>query len=420
VPAVRQLEQDLGTLTLTNQFNGATTPVTQHLVDAQTQTILHMTTTDPLRTPTFTDFADPTFFYQTGNCPAGNAQAGCPVVNGGFAWNHGDDNPEITRTFLGMVGPTVQNLGQTPSIWSDHTDIRPTMLAVLGLPSDYTMDGAALTQLISPSAISGTLSPHLSSYQDLVGAYNQLNAPVGQFGHDSEIVSTTATEGVSPGDAVYQGLDQQLQACQTQRDALASQMRTIANNAVFNAGSINNSQVATMVTQANDLIANMHSLSQMVVAPDYTVCGTNPAQGPPGPQGPTGPAGPTGPSGPTGSTGAIGPKGDPGIQGPAGSKGDTGPQGPAGPTGATPKVKCVATVHHQKITVTCRQIGSSRDIARAVRATVAVSRGHRVYAYGTGSLRHLVLHARRQLRGRYVLTVEIQGYRPLRTRFRVR
>ena len=38
-----------GSLTLTNQFNGQPTPMTEHLVDAQDQTLLHMTTTDPLR-----------------------------------------------------------------------------------------------------------------------------------------------------------------------------------------------------------------------------------------------------------------------------------------------------------------------------------------------------------------------------------
>src|SRR5262249_7359016 len=196
-PQVRQLEQDLGSLTLTNQFSGQPTPMTEHLVDAQDQTLLHMTTTDPLRTPTFTDFGDPTFFYQTGTCPVGNASAGCPVVNPSFAWNHGDDQPEITRTWLGLVGPTVNHLGETPSIWSDHTDIRPTMLSILGLPSDYTMDGASLTQLISSQSLPASLQSHLTSYQSLVGAYNQLNAPVGTFGHDSEGVSTTAADSIS-------------------------------------------------------------------------------------------------------------------------------------------------------------------------------------------------------------------------------
>src|SRR5262252_780718 len=100
-----------------------------------------------------------------------------------------------------MVGPTVANLGQTGTIWTDHTDIRPTMLSLLGLHSDYAQDGYAITQMMSPSAIPGGVFAHLTAYQDLAGAYNQLNAAVGQFGHDSEIVSTTGAESTSPGDA---------------------------------------------------------------------------------------------------------------------------------------------------------------------------------------------------------------------------
>ena len=49
--------------------------------------------------------------------------------------------------------PTVQNLGQTGSVWTDHTDIRPTMLSILGLQSDYVQDGRALTELMNPSSV---------------------------------------------------------------------------------------------------------------------------------------------------------------------------------------------------------------------------------------------------------------------------
>lgn len=67
--------------------------------------------------------------------------AACPAVNPCFAWNHGDDNPEIARTWVGYVGPTVKNLGETRSIWTDHADVRSTMLETLGLADDYMDDG---------------------------------------------------------------------------------------------------------------------------------------------------------------------------------------------------------------------------------------------------------------------------------------
>ena len=311
-PAVRQLEQDLGNATLTNQVTGANVPLTSHIADAVDQKLLHMTTTDPLRTPSFTDFADPTFFYQTGTCPASNANAGCPTVSNAFAWKHGGDQPEVDRTWLGVVGATVQNLGQTGSVWSDHTDIRPTMLSILGLPSDYVQDGRALTELMNPGSVPSAVFAHLTAYQDLAGAYKQLDAAVGQFGHDSELVSTTAAESVSPGDGVAQGFDQQLQSCLTQRDTLATQIRSTLDGAVFNGSAISDSQAQSMTDQANSLIGNMHTLSQMAVPPSYTVCGTNPAQGPPGPKGDPGTPGTPGNTGRHWSEGR--PRG-PGLEG---------------------------------------------------------------------------------------------------------
>ncbi len=334
--AVRQLEQDMGTLKLTNVFTGRPTPVTQHIADAEDQTILHMTTTDPLRTPSFTDFGDPTFFYETGKCPPTSASPGCPVVGPGFAWNHGDDNPEITRTWLGIVGPTVENLGETGSVWTDHTDIRPTMLAILGLQSDYQMDGGAISQVINLSALPSSVDSRLSDYQQVFDAYQQLNAPVGEFGHDSEVVSTTASESVSNGDSVYQGFNKQLQTCQTERDAVASSMDSMLNDAVFGGDKIAPGQAAKVVKDANELIGDMHSLSLMVVPPNDAVCGK----------------------------------------------------------------------------------GHGHGSGQA--ATDALTRGHHVYAYGSGPVSQFLRRSARRLHGRYVLTIEIAGYRPVRRELRIR
>jgi hypothetical protein len=81
------------------------------------------------------------------------------VVDNGNAWNHGDDNPVIAQTWLGLVGPTVRQLGQTSSIWTDHTDVRPTMLSVLGLTPDYVPDGRVISQAIAPDALPACAMP---------------------------------------------------------------------------------------------------------------------------------------------------------------------------------------------------------------------------------------------------------------------
>ena len=55
---------------------------------------------------------------------------------------------DIGATWLGMAGPGVENLGQTSKVWSDHTDIQPTMLALAGLKDDYAPDGRVLTEFL--------------------------------------------------------------------------------------------------------------------------------------------------------------------------------------------------------------------------------------------------------------------------------
>ena len=231
------------------------------------------------------------------------------------------------------------------------------MLSILGLQSDYVQDGRALTELMTPSSIPPGVFAHLTAYQDLAGAYKQLDAAVGQFGHDSELVSTTAAESVSPGDGVAQGFDQQLQSCLTQRDTLAAQIRSTLDGAVFNGGCDQRQPGAVddRPGQRPDR-EHAHAVADGRAAELHRVrheSGTGAARAQR-----VDPGTPGAPGSP-GTPGATGPKGDPGAQGP---KGDRGPQGPAGPT---PRVTCRTSVRGHTITVTCTQVGQARGARRA-------------------------------------------------------
>jgi len=56
------------------------------------------------------------------------------TANAAYAEDHGDFQDQIT--WLGLVGPCVKHRGATGFIFSDHTYVRPTVLA-LGLTDDY-------------------------------------------------------------------------------------------------------------------------------------------------------------------------------------------------------------------------------------------------------------------------------------------
>ena len=151
------------------------TPVARYLVDAPTLRALHMINADPRRTMSFTMFSQPDYFFETFRpCPAGQ---GC--LNDGFAWIHGDYANDIGQTWLGMVGPGVRDSGINRRTWTDHTDIVPTMNALLGLNQDYTPDGRVITQALSRRAAGG----HGPSFQALGDVYKQLDAPYGAFNH---------------------------------------------------------------------------------------------------------------------------------------------------------------------------------------------------------------------------------------------
>ena len=266
-PKVRSLEQAMSGLTAANPRTGNQDGLLQHVVDQNTQDILHMTNTDPLRTPSFTFFGNADYFFQSQNC-SGSSQPGCPNVGTGFAWNHGDDNPEIAQTWLGLVGPSVQNLGETGSTWTDHTDVLPTMLSVLGLRPGYQPDGNIYSQAIDPSALPTGVRDNLGRFQQLMAVLKQLNAPFGQFGHDAEVVSTRAVKTDDPD--TYDQWSAQLASCRDARNAVAGQIQSILNDATFKGGSIQSNQVGQLNGQANNLISKMHDLSEDSSPPQGT------------------------------------------------------------------------------------------------------------------------------------------------------
>ena len=88
----------------------------------------------------------------TCHAPARIPDPGCCEQNPGFAWNHGDDQPEIASTWQGWVGPECRTWASTASLWTDHTDAQPDAAVPARPEDDYTDDGRAITQIMTPAA----------------------------------------------------------------------------------------------------------------------------------------------------------------------------------------------------------------------------------------------------------------------------
>lgn len=228
----RLFERAVGKLTAVNPLTGKTDPLTKYMADAVEMKLLHMITADPARTPTLTLFADPNYFLTT-SCPS-TATPPCVAENPGFAWNHGDVSPDINTTWLGLVGPGVSHVGVDSSTWSDHTDIRPTILTLLGLKDDYALAGRVLFEDLSDAAVPQSLREHRQTLTQLAQVYKQLNAPVGKLGLASLRISTTALESDATNDGTYTQLEEKLTMITSQRDDLAGKMATLLEDAAFN------------------------------------------------------------------------------------------------------------------------------------------------------------------------------------------
>ncbi|MGF1429375.1 hypothetical protein [Kitasatospora sp. LaBMicrA B282] len=259
-PVTRAFEQAWSKVTAVNPITGKTDTVSSYLADRTEQKILHMQTGDPLRTPTFTSFADPDYYVYAGggSCPTA---ASCVALGPEYAWNHGDFSPDINTTWLGLVGPGVRNLGVTDQVWSDHTDIRPTMLALLGLSDPYTHDGRVLTEFLNHWALPHSLARSTQAYQQLAAAYKQLDAGVGQFATATLKTATKGIESTSPGDAQYQATSAKLTALGAQRDQLAGRIAQVLDRTAFGHQKLDHDQARALLAQADDLLNQAQQLA---------------------------------------------------------------------------------------------------------------------------------------------------------------
>jgi hypothetical protein len=264
-PAVRQLERDTAAMTANDPFSGkAGEKIADYQAGALEQSVLHMQSADPLRTPTYSIFPKPDYFFGTSGP---NLQ-----INPRFAWDHGYYSPNIDITWSGMVGPGVAVNGvdgpqpaqgneasdpesvhtvpqaSTVGTWVEETDLRPTMLHLAGLEDDYQTDGHVVSQALDsvPSALAATA--------DLAAGYNQINSSVGGFATDTLIADTKAlASGSADDDSAYSDEQATLAELAADRDAAAAKIKTVLAEAA--AGHMpNHGQVQSGLAHVHELL----------------------------------------------------------------------------------------------------------------------------------------------------------------------
>jgi hypothetical protein len=250
-PGVRALEQASKNIQTVSPITGRTDSITNFLAGTAAMKNLHMLTGDPRRNPTFTLFANPDYFLCVTNFPCQPRGATGATENPAFAWNHGDFAPDVVTTWLGLVGPGVRHLGVDDAVWSDHANDRPTMMALLGLRDDYRHEGRVLAEVLDRNALPGGFGD-VNSYVRLSQVYEQINAPVGQFGRATLTLSTSTLE--STNSSVFQAGTNTLASLGTTRDQIATEMAEQLDRSVSTVRGDDHDSATTLENRGLDLL----------------------------------------------------------------------------------------------------------------------------------------------------------------------
>src|SRR5262249_27069280 len=271
-PTVRQLERDTAAMTSNVTYGKASSEkIAKYQAGELQQRVLHIQTADPLRTSTYTLFPKGDYFFST---------SGTNVSKfANFAYDHGYYSPNIDITWVGMAGPGVAvrgvdgpqpaagNQPKDPEgtntvpeaskvgTWVEETDIRPTMLYLLGLTDDYLSDGHVITKALSsvPSALAATA--------DLAAGYDQINSSVGEFATNTLIADSNAlASGSKSDDSAYAAEQETLQQLAADRDNAAAKIKqTLADAA---AGKMpNNGEIQSGLSHVKELLKRAEKLA---------------------------------------------------------------------------------------------------------------------------------------------------------------
>ena len=271
-PTVRQLERDTAAMTGNDPYSGVNGEnVVDYQAGALEQRVLHMQTVDPLRTPTYTLFPKPDYFFSTSGANV--------IINNNFSYDHGYYSPNIDVTWVGIAGkgaavsqvdgPQPED-GNQPSdpesthtvpeasqvgTWVEETDIRPTMLFLLGLKDDYQSDGHVITQALD------SVPPALQATRDLAKGYDQIESSVGQFGTDTLIADTRAlASGSSSDDSAYETEQGTLGQLADDRDTAVAKIKKVLSNAAAGI-TPNHGQVTSGLSLVRELLSRADRLA---------------------------------------------------------------------------------------------------------------------------------------------------------------
>jgi arylsulfatase A-like enzyme len=259
----RTMEHDVNGIKVLNPISNQFDKLSVRLADQAEMKLLHMVTSVADRTPTFTMFGNPDYFNETASSSSQGQGMDCshapPCVfeAPGFAWNHGDFQNQITRTWFGLAGPGVKKLGRFDTVFSDHADLRPTILELIGLHDDYIHDGRVLAEILEPNSLPHSLRKSLEDFIELAQLYKEINAPRGTVGRKSLLF---ANKSIVRDDKTYAIYLATIEKVTDARNDLAGEIIALLNAAEFENQSLGEEHAENLVRRAKRLIEKVEDL----------------------------------------------------------------------------------------------------------------------------------------------------------------
>jgi hypothetical protein len=143
---------------------------------------------------------------------------------------------------------------RTSDFFTDHVDLRPTIMTLVGLTDDYQHDGRTILELLDPSVLPQSLHAHSETLLELGQIYKKINAPFGELAKSTLAVSTYAITSTSTGDVVYNNLENTISQWTLERDGLAAQMKAMLEGAEFGGTPINEKVAENLIIEGQALL----------------------------------------------------------------------------------------------------------------------------------------------------------------------
>ena len=146
--------------------------------------------------------------------------------------------------------------GKLPGeVFTDHTDVRPTLVSLAGLTDDYSHDGRVVFEVLDRDALPQSLREHEDTLSALAAAYKAINAPLGELGRKSLRI---ATHVLTSDAATIDALDGRINDLAARRNAIASQMIAMLEAAEFHNTPVDQDAAWGLIEQARDLLGSLH------------------------------------------------------------------------------------------------------------------------------------------------------------------